>query len=58
VANELEAWMAMEVLDIALGAGEQIVCADGLASSGEQAIDQMRAQEAGPAVTNIRFRPS
>lgn len=47
--NQLEALVAMQVLNVAFGAGEQVVRADDLASTREQAIDQMRTQEAGPA---------
>ena len=49
VAHELEARMAEQVLDIALGAGEQVVDAEHLMALAEQPVAQVRAEEAGAA---------
>jgi hypothetical protein len=42
VAHELEAWMAGEVVDIALVAGKKVVDAKDFITSFEQTINQVR----------------
>ena len=49
MAHELEARMIVEMIDIALCAGEQIVGTQDLLAIGEQTINQMRAQKTGAA---------
>ena len=49
VAHELEARMGVQVIDIALGAGEQIVDAQHFVALIEQPVGQVRSQEAGTA---------
>ena len=49
VAQEFEARMADEMLDVALLAGEEIIDADDLMADLEQAVAQMRAEKAGAA---------
>ena len=39
----------MQVLDIALGAGEQVVGAEHLVAVGKQPVDEVRPEETGPA---------
>ncbi len=47
MAHEFEARMAVQVVDVALGAGEEIVDAEDFVSFRQQAVGQMRAQEPG-----------
>jgi hypothetical protein len=49
VAHELEPGVTMEMLDVALGAREQIVDAKHFVTLLEQAIDEMRPEEPGSA---------
>ena len=49
VAHELEARMSVKMLDIALRAREQVVDTQDFVTLGEQAIDQMRAEESRAA---------
>ena len=49
MAHEFEARMIVQMIDIALGAGEQIVDAQHFMAVGQQAIDQMRAEKSGAA---------
>ena len=49
VTHELEARVAEQVLDVALGAGEKIIDADDVVAVGDQAIAEMRAEKAGAA---------
>ncbi len=49
VADELEARMVVQVLDVALGAGEEIVDAEHLVALLQQPVAQMRAEESGAA---------
>jgi hypothetical protein len=45
MAHELEARMIVQVIDVALGAGEQVVDAQHLVPLFEQTINQMRAEK-------------
>ena len=45
----------MKVLDILLGSGEKIVNAKNLVTVAKQAINQMRAEESGPACDQDTF---
>src|SRR5882762_2325484 len=47
VPDELEARHAVQVLDVALGSREQVVDTQDLMPQGQQAVDQMRSEEAG-----------
>ena len=49
MAHELEKRIAEQVRDVALGAGEQVVDAEHLVALGDQPVDEMRAEESGPA---------
>ncbi len=49
VADELEVRVLQQVQDVALGASEQVVGADHLMPLRQQAVDQVRAEEAGAA---------
>ena len=49
MADQLEALVIEQVLDVAAGAGEEIVDADDIGALGQQALAQMRAEEAGAA---------
>ena len=49
VAHELEPWVAVQVVDVALRAGEQVVEADHLVPLIQQAVDQVRPDEPGTA---------
>jgi hypothetical protein len=49
VAHQLEMLFADQVLDIALGPGEEIVDTDDIAARREQALAQMRAEKSGTA---------
>ena len=49
VAQELEPRLRVEVGEIVLGPGEQIVDAQHVVPIGQQPVDQMRAEEAGAA---------
>ena len=49
VAQELEARIGVQMVDVALGRRKQIVGADDLMALLEQPVDQMRAEEAGSA---------
>ncbi len=46
MAQELEARMVVQVIDVALGAGEEIVDAQHLVALRQQPVDQVRAEEA------------
>jgi hypothetical protein len=47
VAHQLEARMADQVLDVALGAGEEVIDADDVVPLGNEAVTQVRTEEAG-----------
>jgi hypothetical protein len=47
VAQVFEAGVAVQMLDIALGAGEQIVRANDFVTLLQQSIDQMRSEKSG-----------
>jgi len=47
--HELEARMIAEMIDVAFGAGEEIVGAQYPMAVGQQAIDQMRVKKSGSA---------
>ena len=49
VADQLEARVVEQVLDVGARAGEEVVEAHDLVPIGEQALAQMRAEEAGAA---------
>jgi hypothetical protein len=49
VAHELEPGVSMEMLDVTLGAGVQVVDAKHLVTLFEQTIDEMRPEEPGSA---------
>ncbi len=49
MADDLEARVAVVVLDVALGAGEEIVDTDHLMALLQQPVGEMRAEEACPA---------
>ena len=49
VPQELKAGIADQMLDIPLGAGEEIVGAEHIVSVGDQPLAEMRAEEACPA---------
>ena len=49
MADEFEAFLANEMLDVATRAGEEIVDADDVRPLLEQPVAQMRAEEAGAA---------
>ena len=49
VPHELEAWVRMQVGDIVLGAGEQIVDAQHFVAGFEQTVGEMRTEEARAA---------
>ena len=49
MAEELEAGMTVQVVDVALGAGEKVVNAEHLVTLSEQSVDEVRAEEAGAA---------
>lgn len=47
MTHELEAWLTMQVVNVAFGASEQVVHAQDFMSLLQQAITQMRTEEAG-----------
>ena len=47
--HELEARVVVQVIDVALGAGEEVVDAEHLVALLEQAVAEVRAEEAGAA---------
>ena len=47
MAHELKARVPDQVLDVALGAGEEIVDADDVVPIGNQPVAQMRAEKPG-----------
>lgn len=49
MAHELEPGMVVQVLDVALGAGKEVVGADHLMPLFKQAVGQVRAEETGAA---------
>ena len=49
MAQELEARMIVQVVDVALGAGEEIVDADDLVALRKQPVDQVRAEKPSAA---------
>jgi hypothetical protein len=49
VPQELEAWVQVQVVEVALGRRKQIVDADHLMALSEQPVDEVRAEESGPA---------
>lgn len=48
VAHNLEIPVVEQVLDVALGASKEVVQADYLVAEGQQALTEVRAQEACP----------
>jgi len=49
VAHQLEVFLADQVRDVALRAGEEVVDADEVAARRQQAVAQMRAEKSGTA---------
>ena len=49
VTDELEPRIVVQVVDVPLGAGEQVVDAQHFVALGEQAVAQVGAQESGAA---------
>lgn len=45
MTNELEAWVVMQVINIAFRSGKQVVYTNDLITAGEKSVDQMRAKE-------------
>jgi hypothetical protein len=58
VAHELEARMMVEVVDVALGAGKEVVDAKNFVALVEQPVGQVGAQEPGTTVIRMRLRLS
>ena len=56
VAQQLEARVADQRYDVVARAGEEVVEAEHLVAVGEQPFAQVRADEAGTAVTRMRGR--
>lgn len=47
MTHELKPWIVVQVIEVLLGAGEEVVNAQDLAVSLQQPIDKMRAKEPG-----------
>lgn len=49
VAHPLEVWVMQQMQDVVFGAGEEVIQADHIVAAVQQALAQMRAEEAGAA---------
>ena len=54
VADQIEAVVVDDTIDVAAGAGEKVIDADEVSAVLEQALTQMRAEKSGTAVTITR----
>ena len=55
MAHELEARVVVQVIDVALGTGEEVVEADNLMPLLQQAVAEMRAKETGASGNEDAF---
>jgi hypothetical protein len=56
VAQQFEVRVIEQVLDVVLGAGEEVVDTEDVVAGLEQAVAQVRAEEPRPPVTRMRLR--